>query len=33
MAGWLAMTLLPASAGAYAAAQLHLRYVEIDDSR
>jgi hypothetical protein len=33
MAGWLAMTLLPACAGAHATAQLHLRYVRIDDSR
>jgi hypothetical protein len=31
MAGWLAMTVLPACAGAYATAQLHLRYVRIDD--
>ena len=31
MAGWLAMTVLPACAGAYATAQLHLRYVRIDE--
>ena len=31
MAGWLAMTVLPACAGAYATAQLHLRYVKVDD--
>ena len=30
---WLAMTVLPSCAGAYATAQLHLRYVKIDDSR
>ena len=33
LAGWLAMTMLPACAGAYAAARLHLAYVKIDDSR
>ena len=33
LVGWLAMTVLPACAGAYATAQLHLRYVRIDDSR
>jgi hypothetical protein len=32
MAGWLAMTMLPACAGAYAAARLHLGYVKVDDS-
>ena len=32
MAGWLAMTVLPACAGAYATAQLHLKYVEVDDT-
>ena len=31
LAGWLAMTVLPACAGAYATAQLHLRYVRIDE--
>ena len=33
MAGWLAMTMLPACAGAYATARLHLRYVQIEDTR
>ncbi len=33
LAGWLAMTMLPACAGAYATAQLHLRYVRVDDTR
>jgi hypothetical protein len=33
LAGWLAMTMLPSCAGAYATAQLHLRYVKIEDSR
>lgn len=31
MVGWLLMTVLPASAGAYATAQLHLRYVRVED--
>ena len=31
LAGWLAMTLLPSCVGSYAAAQLHLRYVKIED--
>jgi hypothetical protein len=31
MAGWLAMTMLPACAGSYAMAQLHLHYVKVDD--
>jgi hypothetical protein len=31
LAGWLAMTVLPSCAGAYATAQLHLRYVRIDE--
>jgi hypothetical protein len=33
LAGWLAMTVLPSCAGAYATARLHLNYVRIDDSR
>jgi hypothetical protein len=31
LAGWLAMTVLPSCAGAYATAQLHLRYVRVDE--
>ena len=33
LAGWLAMTVLPSCVGAYATAQLHLRYVKVDESR
>jgi len=33
LAGWLTMTMIPSCAGAYATAQLHLRYVKVDDSR
>lgn len=33
LAGWLAATMLPSCAGAYATAQLHLRYVRVEDSR
>jgi hypothetical protein len=33
LAGWLAMTLPPSCAGAYATARLHLRYVQIEDTR
>ena len=29
LAGWLAMTMLPACAGAYAASRLHLNYVRV----
>jgi hypothetical protein len=31
LAGWLAMTVIPSCAGAYATAQLHLRYVRIEE--